>query len=113
MDPASTQADTIPAASAQTARNEKRIARAMAVHLSRTGSLQSAEETFTDNISPCGARVVTKQQWQPEERILLKSLLGDLVSQARVVYCERLSARVFAVGLDLLLAAGKWTLSSR
>jgi hypothetical protein len=92
----------------RTARTEKRIARAIAVEFSRPGSSQSAEETITDNVSLRGARVVTKQRWHAEERVLLKSLRSNLVSQARVVYCERLPGSAFAVGLDLLLATGEW-----
>ena len=108
MHPASTLVGTKPAGRARTARTEKRIARAMAAELSRPGSSQPAEETITDNVSPRGARVVTRQPWLPEEPALLKSLRSDLVSQARVVYCERLKSSAFAVGLDLLLATGEW-----
>jgi hypothetical protein len=105
---ASTLVGTKSAGRARTARTEKRIARAIAVELSRPGSSQPAEETITDNVSLRGARVVTKRRWQPEERVLLKSLGDDLVSHARVVYCERLPGSAFAVGLYLLLATGEW-----
>ena len=111
MQPASTLVGTEPAGRARTARTDKRIARAMVAELSRPGSLQPAEETITDNVSPRGARVVSKQRWQPEERVLLKSLRSNLVSQARVVYCERLTGSAFAVGLDLLLATGEWRMT--
>jgi len=63
---------------------------------------------FTENVSVRGARVVTKQHWKPEERVLLKSLESDFQSQARVMYCQHLTKSVFAVGLDLISPAGEW-----
>jgi hypothetical protein len=85
-------------------RTEERIARAVAVQLSTLDGSPSAEEAFTENVSVRGARVVTKQHWKPEERVLLKSL----ESQARVMYCQHLTKSVFAVGLDLVSPAGEW-----
>lgn len=69
-------------------RPERRIARAVAVQLSTIDGSPLAEKTFTENVSPHGARVVTKQRWRPEERVLPKSLESDFQSQARVVYCQ-------------------------
>jgi hypothetical protein len=89
-------------------RTEGRIARAMAVQLSTIDGSASAEKAFTENVSARGARVVTKQHWKPEERVLLKSLETDFQSQARVTYCQHLPRKVFAVGLDLFSRAEEW-----
>jgi hypothetical protein len=89
-------------------RTEERIARAVAVQLSTLDGSPSAEEAFTENVSVRGARVVTKQHWKPDERVLLKSLESDFQSQARVMYCQHLTKSVFAVGLDLVSPAGEW-----
>jgi hypothetical protein len=84
------------------------MARAVAVQLSTVEASPPAEKTFTENVSPHGARVVTKQRWKAEERVLLKSLESDFQSQARVVYCQRLPRNNFAVGLDLLSPTAEW-----
>ncbi len=93
----------------QTGRNEKRIARTVAVELSRLDASLPGEPTFTENVSPHGARVWTKQRWQPEERALLSSPETGLHAQARVVYCERMENKGFAVGLELSTPVEGWT----
>jgi hypothetical protein len=90
------------------ARTEGRIARAVDVQLSTIGGSASAEKAFTENVSARGARVVTKQHWKPEERVLLKSLETDFQSQGRVTYCQHLPRKVFAVGLDLFSPTEEW-----
>jgi hypothetical protein len=91
-----------------TPRTEGRIARAVAVQLSTIDGSTPAEKAFTENVSAGGARVVTKQRWKPEERVLLESLESDFQSQARVTYCQHLPRNVFAVGLDLFSPTGEW-----
>jgi hypothetical protein len=67
-----------------------------------------AETTVAENISPRGARVVSRQQWQEGDRVLIRALKGDLLLQAQVFYCEILPSNTFALGLKLLTAAGGW-----
>jgi hypothetical protein len=74
------------------------------VELSRLDLSLPAETTVTENISPRGARVVSRQQWQERDRVLLRTLEGDLRWQAKVVYCEILPSKTFALGLKLLIA---------
>jgi hypothetical protein len=93
---------------ASTPRPERRIARAVAVQLSTIEGSPSAEKAFTENVSSHGARVVTKQRWKAEERVLLRSLESDFQSQARVVYCQLLPRNNFAVGLDLFSPTAEW-----
>src|SRR5260370_7072186 len=81
-------------------RPERRIARAVAVQLSTIEGSPSAEKSFTENVSSHGARVVTKQRWKAEERVLLKSLESDFQSQARVGYCQLFPSNPFPLALD-------------
>ena len=46
-----------------------------------------AQEGVTENISPRGARVLTSKPWKPNDRLNVRSLLGNFRSRARVVYC--------------------------
>ena len=91
-----------------TGRTEKRIARAVAVELSPLDASLPPETTVTENVSPHGARVLTKQRWRPEERVLLKSVRGGLRLQARVVYCQQLPSNAFAIGLGLFGPIREW-----
>jgi hypothetical protein len=67
-----------------------------------------AQEAVTENISPRGARVLTTKPWKTNERLNVRSLLGNFRSRARVVYCVPTSENRFAVGLQFFAAAGKW-----
>jgi hypothetical protein len=90
-------------------RTEKRSPWAVPVELSRLDLSLPAETTVTENISPRGARVVSKQQWQEGDRVLLKRLEGNPQWQAKVAYCEILPGSTFALGLKLPTAvAGGW-----
>src|SRR5882672_10037496 len=74
-------------------RTEKRSAWAVQVELSRLDLSVPAETTVTQNVSPRGARVVSKRRWQEGDRVLAKALKGDLRSRAQVVYCEKTAGR--------------------
>jgi hypothetical protein len=76
--------------------------------LSRLDLLLPAETTVTENISPRGARVVSRQQWQEGDRVFVKALKGDLRLRAQVVYCEILPSNTFALGLKLLTVPDWW-----
>lgn len=66
------------------------------------------QEALTENVSSHGARVVATKPWKPNDRLDLRSLLGEFRARARVVYCEPLAENSFAVGLQLIATAGRW-----
>jgi len=70
----------------------------------------AAQQGMTENVSARGARVVTNKPRQPNEHLTVRSLLGSLRSRARVVYCQPLGNDSFAIGLELFVSAGEWTL---
>ena len=59
-------------------RNEKRVTMAIPVCLVTAKQLLFADQAMTVNVSPHGARVVTRRRWQPEEEPRLASSAGDL-----------------------------------
>jgi hypothetical protein len=77
------------------------------VELSHLDLSLPAETTVAENVSPRGARVVSKQRWKEGDRVLVRALKGDLRWRAQVVYCEILPSSTFAIGLKLLTAAGR------
>ena len=89
-------------------RFEGRSRTSVAVELSSLSKPPVFEITSTENISDHGARVLTKSIWQSCEPMCVKSLQGDLRSQARVVYCETLDENKFAVGVELVSPRGSW-----
>jgi hypothetical protein len=89
-------------------RVENRTAMKVTVDLSSLDFRTPAQEGVTENISARGARVVTSRPWKRNDRLNLRSLLGNFRSRARVVYCEPIGGDLYAIGLQLFAAAGNW-----
>jgi hypothetical protein len=66
------------------------------------------EITNTIDISPHGARVLSKTGWAPNQRVSIRALDGHLESRARIVYCEPLAEQSYAIGLELQQPMGAW-----
>jgi hypothetical protein len=90
-------------------RNEKRVTMAVPVCLVTAETLLVADQAMTVNVSPHGARVITRRRWQPKEQPRLASSSGELQTQAKVVYCEPLTNGHFCVGLQFLSVILDWT----
>lgn len=71
----------------------------------------SSDEPFvreicpTQNINSLGARLVTERPWTPHSRVFVDYSGGDL--WARVVYCQPLRPKAFAVGLQFFARTGE------
>ncbi len=89
---------------------EDRSAVRVAVDLSGLDVHTVSQQGVTENVSARGARVVTSKPWQPNDHITVRSLLGSLRSRARVVYCQPLGKDSFAIGLELFVSIGDWTM---
>lgn len=59
----------------------------------------------TQNIGSLGARLLTERPWTPDSRVLVDFPSGDL--WARVVYCQPVHPKEFAVGLEFFARTGE------
>ena len=91
-------------------RLEERSSVQVTVDLSGLDVHTVAQQGVTENVSARGARVVMSKPWPPNEHVTVRSLLGNLRSRARVVYCQPLGKESFAIGLELFVSVGEWTL---
>lgn len=89
-------------------RIEKRSAMVLRVHLVATKESRASERASTRNISPHGARLVTKRLWSPGEESLLTPLTGEFPQLARVVYCQPRPSGGFYVGVRFSDHAVRW-----
>ncbi len=89
-------------------RLEKRIRLAVAVEILNPQNPSAAERTTTENVSSLGIRVLTQRARDLNERLMISSLVGDLRTLARVVYCQRVAENRFAVGLELSRKVELW-----
>jgi len=81
-------------------RIEKRVPREVRVRLMLNEPLFLAEKVTTVNVSPRGARLVTRCFWRAGELPWLAHLTSDIRQRARVVYCQPLPGKHFCVGLE-------------
>ncbi len=84
----------------------------MAVMLTSPEPVSRTELTITENISSRGARVVTKAPWSANDSLVIKSLEGDLQSEARIIYSQPIRESVYAIGLELIAPTGYWRIKS-
>ena len=89
-------------------RREKRKAARFHVQLCDLANHLVAELASTQDISVHGVRVETGRPWKPATRLLVKSSQRELWALARIVYCQTLQARAFALGLEFLAWTGGW-----
>jgi PilZ domain len=89
-------------------RIEKRSLTIVPVHLATTNEPRFSERAVTRNVSPHGARLVSKRLWQPREGLLLTPLTGEFPQPARVVYCQPRPRGGFYVGLRFPDRSVRW-----
>ncbi len=73
--------------------------------LAATASDRTREWVSIKNVSGHGARVISSRQWPEREPVLLAETVGEQHLDAVVVYCQRLAADRFAVGLKFTSGA--------
>jgi hypothetical protein len=89
-------------------RSERRIPQKLPTELSHPDEPLPRESAFTENVSPHGARVTTGRPWQPESRVLISFPEYDILSQGKIVYCQRVESGEFCVGIELPMQAQRW-----
>jgi hypothetical protein len=80
----------------------------VAVMLTSPDRVSRTELAVTENVSVRGARVLTKTPWSANDSLVIKSLEGDLQSEALVIYRQSLLENVYAIGLELVTPKGNW-----
>ena len=92
-------------------RSERRIARTVSVEVCLQDEPKLNEWMLTENVSAHGARVFMERKLQPGQQVRISSSKEGVRLQARIVYCQRLSASSFAVGLELSSRVEPWARS--
>src|ERR1700687_4718392 len=89
-------------------RIEKRIRLAVAVEIASLQNPSAIERTTTENVCSLGVRIFAQRARELNERLMVNSLIGDLRTLARVVYCQRLADGRFSIGLQFQSIAAHW-----
>src|SRR5438105_15360346 len=91
------------------ARIERREPVPVQIYLANLDEPRIRERTVTEDVSPHGARVLTKRYWQPGEVPLLTSLIGEYPQHARIVYCVPQPNGGYCVGINFEGSTFKWS----
>ena|ERR1700720_375750 len=97
---------------AKSGRLEKRIRLAVPVEITSPQYTSSNERTTTENVCSLGMRVLAEHAREQDERLMIRSLAGDLRALARVVYCQRLPDGHFGIGLQFQGGSVSWSRNS-
>jgi hypothetical protein len=93
-------------------RSENRIPMEIPVVLDGHRQIPGVEATFTENVSPKGARVVSIRRWDKGAQLNIASRTGEFRSAARVAYCQPLHGDGYAIGVEFLATEGRWVVQS-
>src|SRR5712664_1752875 len=93
-------------------RNEKRLSMSVPVYLKAMTEPCSRERTTTENVSPHGARAISKRSWRSGEETLITPLTGEFPQVGRVIYCLPKVGRRFCLGVEFRTRAVKWDVHS-
>ena len=88
-------------------RIEKRLPVSVPIYLAHLNELRAREQTVTENVSPHGARILTKQFWRTGEEALIARRTGEFLQVGRVVYSEQ-KMGCFCLGVEFLDRSVNW-----
>jgi hypothetical protein len=89
-------------------RVEKRLHTLIPVYLASLEDRHTRELTLTENVSPHGARVISKRSWRKGEETLITPSTGEFQRVGRVIYCLPGAASRYYLGIEFPDRAVKW-----
>ena len=89
-------------------RIEKRLSMSVPVYLTAVAEPRSHELTTTENVSPHGARAISRRSWRSGEKAIIVPLVGEFPQVGRVVYCEARTSGRFCLGVEFPDRSVKW-----
>ena len=90
-------------------RIEKRLPALIPVYLTSMEDRHARERTLTENVSPHGARVMSKRSWRPGEDSLITLSAEGFAQVAKVIYCLPRAGYQFCLGIEFPGRAVKWS----
>jgi hypothetical protein len=93
---------------------ERRLPIIVVVRLVQAQSViaDGEEKTFTDNISPHGARIFSKHAWQLGDLVRVAPSNAD-VACAKVIYCQKLPDDRYGIGVKFQDHPVAWSAMQR
>jgi hypothetical protein len=92
-------------------RRETRVPMEVGVQITGHPAMPGTETTFTENVSPHGARVLSNRRWNTGDLLTISTLTGAFRAIARVAYCQTTPHSGFAIGLEFVKPSGNWVVA--
>src|SRR5437016_13774040 len=86
-------------------RIEERFPTSVPVYLASWGEPRVRERTVAENVSPHGARVVSRRAWRPGDGSLVTPLTGEFLQRGTGSHCLPKRGERFSGGVEL---ADRW-----
>jgi len=93
-------------------RREQRNPERLQVLISRMAEPLLTHPASTENVSSHGMRVRTQEFLKRDAYLIVQSSEYELWGRGKVIYCETLSDKTFAIGLELTARTGGWIMRS-
>jgi hypothetical protein len=95
-------------------RTEKRLPIILVVRLvhCEPAPAVAEEKTYTDNISPHGARLFSKQLWRPGDTVQVTPLSDESIC-GKVVYCQKMPDDSYSIGVQFQARPVEWSVWQR
>ena len=93
-------------------RKEERNPEKLQVLLSWMAEPLLTEPASTDDVSSRGMRVRAYRPWRRNTHLIVQSSENQLWGRAKVVYCQTLPGKTFALGLEFVARTGGWIMRS-
>src|ERR1700678_1941295 len=87
-------------------RRETRVPMEVGVQITGHPAMPGTETTFTENVSPHGARVLSTRRWDTGDRLTISTRTGAFRARARVAYCPPTPHSGLAIGLEFVKPSG-------
>ena|SRR5215469_5877907 len=85
------------------ARKQPRIPERFLMQISALHDPHLTDLGCVENLSPRGVRVTSGRSWELGSHVDVKSHVVELRARARVVYCQPVDAKTFAVELNFIM----------
>ena len=95
-------------------RTERRLPIILVVRIGHCepAGVNGEEKTYTDNISPHGARLFSKQVWRPGDIVQVTPLSDESVC-GKVVYCQKMADGTSSIGVQFQARSVEWSVWQR
>jgi hypothetical protein len=105
--PRESGSSALPPDTSSLPRKQARSSMAVPLWLTSLDHPGELDWTITENVSECGARIISKRRWRVNESVLV-SLPPKFTATGHVVYCQSLPSGNYVLGIAIGESSEAW-----